>query len=141
MRPTKRKPKIDIDNEIEEANRLAELFRKMQNASKVAARKATRSKQRLMKKADQLSEQDLMRLAVLKRCGIFAPHQKMTIRLLFRCRWKPPRRRSTVEGAGAHLGPVQDFGLFSPWCRGCTRRTRQVHRSSCGFIIGGIEIL
>ena len=77
--PTKRKPKIDIDNEIEEANRLAELFRKMQNASKVAARNATRSKQRLMRKANQLSEQDLMRLAVLKRCGIFAPEDDDTV--------------------------------------------------------------
>ena len=70
--PARRKPKIDIDNEIQEANRLAELFRKMQAASKVAARNATRSKQRLIRKANKLSEQDLMRLAVLKRCGIFA---------------------------------------------------------------------
>jgi hypothetical protein len=77
--PTKRKPKIDIDTEIEEANRLAALFRKMQNASKVAARNAARSKQRLMRKANQLSEQDLMRLAVLKRCGIFAPEDDDTV--------------------------------------------------------------
>ena len=77
--PSKRKPKIDIDNETQEANRLAELFRKMQNASKVAARNATRSKQRLMRKANKLSEQDLMRLAVLKRCGIFAPEEDETV--------------------------------------------------------------
>ena len=113
--PTKRKPKIDIDNEIEEANRLAELFRKMQNASKVAARNATRSKQRLMRKANQLSEQDLMRLAVLKRCGIFAPHQKMTIRSLFRCRWKPPRRplnsrrRRSTSRADSRLWSLQSL--------------------------------
>ena len=74
-RPAK-KPKIDIDNEIQEASRLAELFRKMQAASKVAARNATRSKQRLIRKANRFSEQDLMRLAVLKRCGLFAPEEE-----------------------------------------------------------------
>lgn len=68
-----KKPKIDIDREIQEANRLAELFKKMQTASKVASRNASRSKQRLIRKANKLSEQDLMRLAVLKRCGMFVP--------------------------------------------------------------------
>ena len=67
-RPSQR-PKIDIDQEVEEANRLADLFKRMQHASKVAARTAIKSKQRLMKKANKLSEMDLMRLAVLKRCG------------------------------------------------------------------------
>jgi hypothetical protein len=74
-RPCK-KPRIDIDNEIQEANRLADLFRKMQAASKVAARNATRSKQRLIRKANRLSEQDLMLLAVLKRCGLFNPEDE-----------------------------------------------------------------
>jgi hypothetical protein len=64
------KPKIDIDDEIQEANRLADLFKRMQHASKVAARNATRSKQRLAKKASKLSAQDLMRMAVMKRCGL-----------------------------------------------------------------------
>ena len=77
--PSKRKPKIDIDNEIQEANRLVELFRKMQNASKVAARSAMRSKQRLMRKASKLSEQDLVRLAVLKRCGICGAEEDETV--------------------------------------------------------------
>jgi len=66
-----KKPQIDIDDEIEEANKLAELFKKMQKASKVAARNAGRQRQRLVRKAQKLSEQDLMRLAVLKRCGLF----------------------------------------------------------------------
>lgn len=67
-RPSQR-PKIDFDQEIEEANRLGELFKRMQHASKVASRNALRSKQRLLRKANKLSESDLMRLAVLKRCG------------------------------------------------------------------------
>jgi hypothetical protein len=74
-----RKPKIDIDNEIQEANRLADLFKKMQAASKVAARNAHRSKQRLIRKANKLSEQDLMRLAVLKRCGLIVPDEEAGI--------------------------------------------------------------
>jgi hypothetical protein len=68
-----KKPQIDIDVEIQEANRLAELFKKMQKASKVAARNSTRQRQRLVRKAHKLSEQDLMRLAVIKRCGMFVP--------------------------------------------------------------------
>ena len=66
-----KKPQIDIDEEIEEANKLAELFKKMQKASKVAARNAGRQRQRLVRKAQKLSDQDLMRLAVIKRCGMF----------------------------------------------------------------------
>ena len=68
-----KKPQIDIDDEIVEANKLAELFKKMQKASKVAARNAGRQRQRLVRKAQKLSEQDLMRLAVIKRCGLFVP--------------------------------------------------------------------
>ena len=68
-----KKPQIDIDVEILEANRLAELFKKMQKASKVASRNASRQRQRLVRKAQKLSEQDLMRLAVIKRCGMFVP--------------------------------------------------------------------
>ena len=68
-----KKPQIDIDVEIQEANRLAELFKKMQKASNVSARNSTRQRQRLVRKAHKLSEQDLMRLAVIKRCGMFVP--------------------------------------------------------------------
>jgi len=66
-----KKPQIDIDVEIDQAHKLAELFKKMQKASKVAARNAGRQRQRLVRKAQKLSEQDLMRLAVIKRCGMF----------------------------------------------------------------------
>lgn len=72
-----KKPQIDIDDEIAEANKLAELFRKMQKASKVAARNAGRQRQRLVRKAQKLSEQDLMRLAVIKRCGMFVPDESV----------------------------------------------------------------
>jgi hypothetical protein len=68
-----KKPQIDIDVEIQEADKLAELFKKMQKASKVTARNSTRQRQRLVRKAHKLSEQDLRRLAVIKRCGMFVP--------------------------------------------------------------------
>jgi hypothetical protein len=45
----------------------------MQKASKVAARNSTRQRKRLLRKAHKLSEQDLMRLAVIKRCGMLVP--------------------------------------------------------------------
>ena len=86
-----KKPQIDIDVEIQEANRLAELFKKMQKASKVAARNSTRQRQRLVRKAHKLSEQDLMRLAVIKRCGMFVPDAP----------------ELSVSSAGAEGGPPQ----------------------------------
>lgn len=67
------KPKIDIDAEIEEANRLGELFKRMVHLSKVAAKNNARKKKSLLNKAGRLSEDDLMRLAVLKRCGLVVP--------------------------------------------------------------------
>ena len=86
-----KKPQIDIDVEIQEANRLADLFKKMQKASKVAARNSTRQRQRLVRKAHKLSEQDLMRLAVIKRCGMFVPDAP----------------ELSASSAGAEVGPPQ----------------------------------
>jgi hypothetical protein len=70
------KPRIDIDADIEEANRLADLFKRMTHASKAAAKNALKSKQRLMRKANKLSPEDLLRLAVLKRCGFGDPGEE-----------------------------------------------------------------
>ena len=67
------RPKIDIDEEIEEANRLAEVTRRMMHAAKAAQKNSKRSKQRLVRKAGKLSASDLERIATLKRCGLFVP--------------------------------------------------------------------
>jgi hypothetical protein len=66
-----KKPRIDIDNQITEANRLSEVLRKVAQAAKTTAKNGTRAKQRLVRKAGKLSSQDLERIAVLKRCGLF----------------------------------------------------------------------
>jgi len=65
------RPKIDIDDEIQEANRLAEVTKKMMQAAKAAQRNSRRTKQRLVRKAGKLSAADLERIATLKRCGLF----------------------------------------------------------------------
>ena len=67
------RPKIDIDDEIDEANRLAEVTKKMMHAAKSAQRNSRRVKQRLVRKAGKLSASDLERIATLKRCGLFVP--------------------------------------------------------------------
>ena len=67
------RPKIDIDDEIAEANRLAEVTKKMMCAAKSAQRNSRRVKQRLVRKAGKLSASDLERIATLKRCGLFVP--------------------------------------------------------------------
>ena len=69
------RPKIDIDHEIIEANRLAEVTRRMMQAAKAAQRNSRRSKQRLVRKAGKLSAEDLERIAVLKRCGLYAEQE------------------------------------------------------------------
>lgn len=71
----KSKPKIDLDEEIAEANRLAEISRRMLGAAKTIQRNNRRSKQRLMRKAGKLSPEDLERIAVLKRCGLYAQNE------------------------------------------------------------------
>ena len=65
------RPKIDLDDEIRRANDLAAMSRKMLAAAKVSAKNNKRSKQRLIKKAGKLTPEDLERIAVLKRCGLF----------------------------------------------------------------------
>ena len=69
--PKGSRPKIDIDDEIDEANRLAEVTKKMMQAAKAAQRNSRRTKQRLVRKAGKLSAADLERIATLKRCGLF----------------------------------------------------------------------
>ena len=62
--------RIDIDDQISEANRVHDLLRKMSQAAKSLKRTQTKAKQRLLKKAARLNPADLERIAVLKR--IFA---------------------------------------------------------------------
>ena len=65
------RPKIDLDEEIRRANDLAAMSRKMLQAAKNVSRNNRKAKQRLIKKAGKLSPEDLERIAVLKRCGLY----------------------------------------------------------------------
>ena len=65
------RPKIDLDEEIRQANALAAMSRKMLNAARSSSRNNRKAKQRLIRKAGKLSPEDLERIAVLKRCGLF----------------------------------------------------------------------
>ena len=65
------KPKIDLDEEIRRANDLAAMSRKMLSVAKQTSKNNRKAKQRLIKKAGKLSPEDLERIAVLKRCGLF----------------------------------------------------------------------
>ena len=61
------RPRIDIDDQIREANRVSDLLKRMGQAAKTLKKTQTKAKQRLVKKAARLSPQDLERIAVLKR--------------------------------------------------------------------------
>lgn len=75
--PAKRKraraPKIDIDAAIAGWQLEAKRAAKVMAEAKTAARNERRKKQRLMKKAQTLSAEDLERIALLKRVGLWDP--------------------------------------------------------------------
>jgi hypothetical protein len=64
------RPRIDIDDEIEAANQLASVMKKLAHSAKMMERNSVRCKTRLLKKCGKVSAQDLERLAILKRCGL-----------------------------------------------------------------------
>ena len=66
-RPRVVRPRIDIDDQISEANRVHDLLRKMSQAAKSLKKTQTMAKQRLIKKAARLNPADLERIAVLKQ--------------------------------------------------------------------------
>ncbi len=65
-----KRPRIDIDEQIEEANRLAALLKKVQQSAKNIKKSGQRTKKRLLAKAGRLSGNDLERISVIKRCGL-----------------------------------------------------------------------
>jgi hypothetical protein len=70
-----KRPRIDIDEQIEEANRLAALLKKVQQSAKNIKKSGQRTKKRLLAKAGRLSGEDLERISVIKRCGLIVdPH-------------------------------------------------------------------
>lgn len=70
------RPRIDIDDEIEAANKLAAMMKKLAHAAKMAERNSQRTKARLVKKCGKLSAQDMERLAILKRCGLMGAEEE-----------------------------------------------------------------
>lgn len=64
------RPPIDIDDQIQEANRLPLLMKKLAHAAQMVSRSGQRVKARLINKAAKLSVQDLARVGILKRCGL-----------------------------------------------------------------------
>ena len=65
-----KRPRIDIDAQIAEANRLAALLKKVQQSARAIKKSGQRTKKRLLAKAGRLSGDDLERVAVIKRCGL-----------------------------------------------------------------------
>ena len=66
-RRTAQHPRLDIDDQISEANRVHDMLKKMSSAAKQIKKSQTKAKQRLIKKASRLNPEDLERIAVLKR--------------------------------------------------------------------------
>ena len=75
--PEKRKrpsrPRIDIDAKITDLSVDIAKAQKLLKETKTLQRNERRKKQRLIKKAAGLSSNDLERIAVIKRCGLWDP--------------------------------------------------------------------
>jgi hypothetical protein len=67
------KCRIDIDERIDEARATVKAAAKAMGAARAVARLERKKKIRLTRKAAQLSAEDLDRIAVLKRTGLWAP--------------------------------------------------------------------
>ena len=74
-----RAPRIDIDAAILKHMDEIKQASKMVNEARRAARNERRRKSRLMKKAATLTPEDLERIAVLKRCGLYNPTGELVI--------------------------------------------------------------
>ena len=116
------RPKIDIDDEIEEANRLAEVTKKIMQAAKAAQRNSRRTKQRLVRKAGKLSPGDLERIATLKRCGLFVAD---------------PSEESTSCGSGASTSSSSEV-VPTPAVK--SRRINEKLMSVVGHVEGAAEL-
>ena len=68
-----KRPRIDLDDSIAQAKAAMQKAQKEVAEARRLARNGRRKKQRLVKKAGNLSADDLERIAVLKRCGLVQP--------------------------------------------------------------------
>jgi hypothetical protein len=71
IRKRAKRPDIDYDEKIQEATKNIKEMARAMAAAKSAQKNERRKKQRLVKKASALSPEDLERIAVLKRCGMW----------------------------------------------------------------------
>ena len=75
-KPRVKRGRIDIDDQIEEANRIAAMLKKAQNSAKSLKKTSQKTKKRLMAKADRLDSDDLIRIAALKKFGLFTEQKQ-----------------------------------------------------------------
>lgn len=75
-KPRVKRGRIDIDDQIEEANRIAAMLKKAQNSARVLKKTNQKTKKRLMAKADRLDADDLIRIAALKKFGLFTEQRE-----------------------------------------------------------------
>ena len=74
-----KRPEIDYDTNMRAARQSMKEATKAVAAARAVQKNEARKKQRLMKKASSLSPNDLERIAVMKRCGLFDPTTMMAV--------------------------------------------------------------
>jgi hypothetical protein len=94
-----KRPDIDYDEKIQEATKNIKEMARAMAAAKTAQKNERRKKQRLVKKASQLSPEDLERIAVLKRCGMWTAEGRAPRASHSRGASPPSREASLGDGS------------------------------------------
>jgi hypothetical protein len=68
---TKTKSRVDIDDDIDEANKVRGLLRRIPKKAVQIKRTSKKMKQQIVRRANKLQAEDIERIAVLRRCGLY----------------------------------------------------------------------
>jgi hypothetical protein len=136
----KMRARIDIDDEIEEAFAISDMLKKVQKRAKSMQKSSKKAKQRLVMKASKLRAEDLERIAVLKRCGLFATENASTpnAEVSGDVQPEPPQRASK----GKVQRKVADIISQTPGSSGLLRvlqrpSTANQHSALCEALVAG----
>lgn len=100
------KGRIDIDERIDAARATVRAAAKAMGTARALARLEKKRKNRLTRKASQLSAEDLERIAVLKRTGMWAP--ELAEPVIERLSIQPPPTTATSSTTASAVAPLID---------------------------------
>lgn len=115
-RKRSRPPKIDIDARIASYVTERKQAERVLAAASAKAKAEKRKKRRLVKKASMMTADDLERIAVLKRCGLWDPVNGVTLQFGEKPKEgeKPAEEPPSASPAAASSGSTTPSALATP---------------------------